>query len=237
VGDCASIPDIVQGGTAPPTAQYALREARHAAGNILASVKGGMPRPFRHRNLGVFVPLGRFSGAAEVLGLKLSGFLAWWLYRTYYLFHLPRFDRKVKVLIDWNLELLFHRDIVKQDVTVSESVSRAHFEPGQVIFHQGDLAQRFYVILAGTVRVHRDLDGKVDEVATLRTGEYFGEIALLEGERHSASVEAVTAVDVLTMSGPEFKALATSSTHFGELLASITRQRLRDNEQAESRDG
>ena len=53
VGDCAAIPDTVQGGTAPPTAQYALREARHAAGNILASVRGDMPRPFRHRNLGV----------------------------------------------------------------------------------------------------------------------------------------------------------------------------------------
>ena len=237
VGDCAAIPDTVQGGTAPPTAQYALREAKHAARNILASVRGDRPRPFRHRNLGVFVPLGRLSGAAEVLGLKLSGFVAWWLYRSYYLLQLPRLDRKVKVLIDWNLELLFRRDIVKQDVTVTESVSRAHFEPGQLIFHQGDLAQSFYVILAGMVRVRRDVDGEVEEVATLGTGEYFGEISLLEGERHSASVEAVTPVDVLTMSGPEFKLLATSSTRFGELLTGIMRQRLRDDRGAEAPPG
>ncbi len=237
VGDCAAIPDTVGGGTAPPTAQYALREAKHAARNIVATVRGGTQRPFRHRNLGVFVPLGRFSGAAEVVGLKLSGFLAWWLYRSYYLLQLPRMERKIKVLIDWNLELLFRRDIVKQDVTVSESVSRAHFEPGQVIFRQGDLAQSFYVILAGSVRVHRDIDGEIEEIATLGTGEYFGEISLLEGERHSASVEAVTPVDVLTMSGPEFKALATSSTRFGELLSGIMRQRQRNNQDADAQRG
>ena len=90
VGDCAAVPDVRMGGTCPPTAQYAMRQAKHVARNILASINGDSLRPFSYRNLGVFVPLGRFSAAADIMGLNVSGFLAWWLYRTYYLYQLPR---------------------------------------------------------------------------------------------------------------------------------------------------
>ena len=226
VGDCATIPDIRTGGTCPPTAQYALREAKHVARNILATIRDGTVRPFSYRSLGVFVPLGRFSGAAQVLGFKVSGFIAWWLYRTYYLFQLPRLERKIRVFIDWNLELIFHRDIVQHDITRSEMVSRAHYEPGQTIFRQGELAQSFYIILAGEVQVLREQGGQGTTVATLVTGEYFGEISLLQGVRHTASVRAISPVDVLTLGGADFTALATSSTHFSELLAGVMRQRL-----------
>ena len=226
LGDCAAIPDQRTGGTCPPTAQYALREAKHVAGNILADIKGSKLRPFSHRSLGVFVPLGRFSAAVEVPGFKVSGFPAWWLYRTYYLYQLPRLERKLKVLLDWNLALLFRRDIVQQDITRSQRTFRAHYEPGQIIFQQGNLARSFYIVLSGEVQVVREQDGRETEVAVLGPGEYFGEIALLRGIRRTASVRAVTAVDVLTMSAVDFNALAASSTQFGELLATVMRERL-----------
>ena len=79
----------------------------------------------------------------------------------------------------------------------------------------------------------REQDGRETEVAVLRPGEYFGEIALLRGIRRTASVRAVTAVDVLAMSAVDFTALATSSTHFGELLATVMRERLSGNETIE----
>ena len=141
IGDCASIPDMRRGGTCPPTAQYALRQAKRLHHNILAVIKGDTPRPFIHRNLGVFVPLGRFSAAAELLGMKVSGPLAWWLYRSYYLYQLPRLKRKLQVVIDWSLALFFRRDIVQQNIARSETTSRAHYETGQVIFRQGELAR------------------------------------------------------------------------------------------------
>ena len=101
LGDCAAVPDLRAGGTCPPTAQYALKEARHVAGNIMSSdIKGAKLRPFSHRSLGVFVPLGKFSAAVEVPGFKVSGFPAWWLYRSYYFYQLPRLERKLRVLID-----------------------------------------------------------------------------------------------------------------------------------------
>ena len=155
VGDCAAIPDTVKDRTCPPTAQYAIREARHLAKNILAAMKGSPVKPFSYKSLGVFVPLGRFSGAAQIMGVNVSGLLAWWLYRTYYLFKLPRLKRKIQVFIDWNLELLFRRDIVHLDITGSQQTTRSHYEPGQIAFNQGDLARGFFIILDGPARGNR----------------------------------------------------------------------------------
>ena len=229
VGDCAAVPDLHGGGTCPPTAQYALRQARHLARNILAEIRGSALRPFSHKNLGVFVPLGRFSAAADVLGIKLSGILAWCLYRTYYLLQLPRLERKLRVVTDWTLELAFRRDIVQIDTFRSHGISRAHYETGELIYREGDLARNFYTILSGRVQVVRQQAEGESLVASLEAGEYFGEMSLLQGLRHSASVRAVTPTDVLIMSGPDFKALAGSSIYFGETLAEVMRRRLSDS--------
>ena len=226
VGDCAAVPDVRTGQTCPPTAQYAIRQARHVARNILASVNGKSLRPFSHRNLGVFVPLGRFSGAAEVLGIKVSGFIAWWLYRSFYLYQLPRLERKVRVITDWTLELFFHRDIVQMDIARSQGISRAHYASGHTIYRQGELARNFYTILAGQAAVVRSENGVESPVATLGVGEYFGEVSLLQGGRHTASVRALATTDLLVMSGPDFKALAASSTQFAETLADVMQRRL-----------
>ena len=226
VGDCASIPDLRRQGTAPPTAQYALREAKHLARNILATVKGKNLRPFSYRSLGVFVPLGRFSAAADIMGLKLSGFLAWWLYRTYYLYQLPQLERKVRVVIDWTLELIFRRDIVKMDVTPSKGINRVHYDEGEIIYQQGGLARNFYIILSGEAQILRQQDGEANAVATLGPGEHFGEVSLLQAVRHTASVLALTPIDLLVMNGADFSALAISSGSIGELLAQVMQQRL-----------
>ena len=229
VGDCAAVPDLRKGGECPPTAQYAVKEARHVAREVLSAVKGAAPRAFSYRSLGVFLPLGRYSAAAQVMGLKVSGLLAWWLYRTYYLYQLPRLERRVKVVLDWTLQLLFRRDIVQIDISQSDRLGRGHYETGQTIFRQGELARNFYIIVSGQVEVYHEATTGETPVATLGPGEYFGEMALLRGGRHTASVRASTAVDLLIMSGSDFTALATSSTRFGELLSSVMRQRAQAN--------
>jgi NADH dehydrogenase len=112
VGDSAAIPDVVTGGTCPPTAQYALRQGHRLADNIAAAIRGEELQPFRFKALGLLAGLGRRSAVAEILGLRFSGFLAWWLWRTIYLMKLPGFERKLRVAIDWTLDLFFARDIV-----------------------------------------------------------------------------------------------------------------------------
>ena len=110
LGDCASIPDQKTGGFHPPTAQYAIREGRCAARNIAADILRGRKRPFRFSTLGRLAAIGRRSGVANVFGLNFSGFPAWWLWRTIYLFKLPRLEKKMRVALDWTLDLCFAKD-------------------------------------------------------------------------------------------------------------------------------
>jgi NADH dehydrogenase len=113
VGDCALVPDSRTGKPHPPTAQHAIREARTAARNIAANLRGRAPVPFRFRTIGQLAAIGRRTGVARVFGVNFSGFLAWWLWRTIYLSKLPRFEKKLRVAIDWTLDLIFSKDFVQ----------------------------------------------------------------------------------------------------------------------------
>jgi CRP-like cAMP-binding protein len=135
-------------------------------------------------------------------------------------------ERKARVVTDWTLELFFRRDIVRIDIARSTGISRAHFEEGEIIFREGELARNFYTILDGTVQVVRQEEGQERLVATLRPGEFFGEVAILRGVRRTASVRALTPTKLLVMNGADFQTLASSTTYFGETLAEVMRQRL-----------
>jgi NADH:ubiquinone reductase (H+-translocating) len=123
LGDCALVPDPRSGGFHPPTAQHALREGRTVARNVAAAVLGGPKRPFRFSTLGQLAAIGKRTGVAKVLGIRFSGFIAWWLWRTVYLSKLPRLEKKVRVALDWTLDLCFAKDFAC--VTASARASRA----------------------------------------------------------------------------------------------------------------
>ncbi|MGW1489994.1 NAD(P)/FAD-dependent oxidoreductase [Streptomyces sp. NPDC002402] len=110
LGDCARIPDPA-GGVYPPTAQHAIREGKEAARNIAAVLGGRHPVPFRFGGLGVLVSLGHRTAAGEIGGRRVSGFLAWVLWRSVYLSKLPSAEKRLRVLADWTLDLVFPRDI------------------------------------------------------------------------------------------------------------------------------
>ncbi|WP_223641737.1 NAD(P)/FAD-dependent oxidoreductase [Corallococcus sp. EGB] len=114
LGDCASVPDITNGGKpCPPTAQHALRQGVTVARNVCAALKGQRGKAFRYRMLGQLAAIGQRSGVARILGLKFSGTFAWVLWRTIYLLKLPRLETKVRVAMGWTLDLLFHKDVVQ----------------------------------------------------------------------------------------------------------------------------
>ncbi len=111
IGDCAAVPDPARPGrSCPPTAQHAVRQGRLAAANIRATLAGGRPRPFRYRTAGVFAELGSGKAVAITLGVRWRGFPAWLLARTYHLLLMPGVGRKLRLLVDWNVALLFGRD-------------------------------------------------------------------------------------------------------------------------------
>ncbi len=113
LGDCASVPDKTTGRSCPPTAQHALRQGKVLGRNIAAAVHGGPKAPFAFAALGQLAAIGRRTGVAKILGFKFSGFLAWWLWRTVYLSKLPRLEKKLRVTLDWSLDLLFSKDLVQ----------------------------------------------------------------------------------------------------------------------------
>ena len=113
IGDCAEVASTPGGKPYPPTAQHALREGAHVADNMIALADGKPLKPFAFTMIGQMANLGERSAVAMVGGFKISGFPAWWLWRTYYLSRIPTFERKIRVALDWTLDLLFSRDTVK----------------------------------------------------------------------------------------------------------------------------
>ena len=111
-GDVAWIPDP-SGRPYPPTAQHALRQGKVVADNIVAGLEQRPLRPFVFRTLGQLAAIGRRTGVARILGVNFQGFLAWFLWRAIYLSKLPRLDRKVRVALDWTLDLVFTKDLVQ----------------------------------------------------------------------------------------------------------------------------
>ena len=129
VGDCALVPDGA-GGFHPPTAQHALRQGRRVAENILADVASRPRKPFRFRTLGQLAAIGRRTGVANVFGVNFSGFVAWWLWRTIYLAKLQRLEKKVRVALDWTLDLFFAKDITRYGSAPRRAVSRDEVRAG-----------------------------------------------------------------------------------------------------------
>ena len=124
LGDCASIPSPAGDGKPyPPLAQFALREAKVLARNIVTSLRGGTElKPFVYETRGLLASLGRYNGVGRIKWLRLHGFAAWWVRRSYYLFQMPQWSRRIRIMIDWTGALLFRNDVVQLDL-VRESRS------------------------------------------------------------------------------------------------------------------
>ncbi|HEY9472430.1 MAG TPA: NAD(P)/FAD-dependent oxidoreductase [Mycobacteriales bacterium] len=114
-GDCAAVPDLTRDdrdATCAPSAQHATRQARRLADNIVAVLRGGTAKPYRHAYAGSVATLGLHRGVAEVYGIKLRGLPAWIIHRTYHVSRMPTLNRKVRIVADWTLSLFFRRDVV-----------------------------------------------------------------------------------------------------------------------------
>jgi NADH dehydrogenase len=105
------VPDLSTGGYCPPTAQHGLRQGKVAAHNITAYAQGGAFRSSNFKMIGQLATIGHRAGVARVFGVNVSGFLAWWMWRTIYLSKLPRLEKKIRVALDWTLDLLFSKDL------------------------------------------------------------------------------------------------------------------------------
>lgn len=124
LGDCALVMNPRTAKPYPPTAQHAMREGKRVAKNILAMIRGGTKKPFEYSTIGMLAAIGHRTGVANILGFNFSGFVAWFLWRAIYLSKLPRLEKKLRVALDWVLDLLFEKDLVHYMILRSTGVSQ-----------------------------------------------------------------------------------------------------------------
>jgi len=206
LGDCAMVPS---GGKSddgkmkycPPTAQYAQRQGKHVGLNIASVMTGGEAKPFQFKGMGELAGIGHRSAVAEIAGFRFSGMFAWFLWRSIYLLKLPGFERKLRVMMDWTLDLFFPRDISLLNPRYTRVVQSVYLEEGDVLFQAGDPAFSLYVVKSGGIELRRR-DGGIRRV--IGKGDYFGDRALLGTGVYKHHAVATEATELVAVSGEVF---------------------------------
>jgi NADH dehydrogenase len=213
VGDSAEIPLVEHPAEdpahyAPPTAQFAVREGQQLAQNIVAKAKGAEVKPFAYESKGSLASLGMSKAVAEVYGVKLSGTLAWLLWRGFYLSFLPGFATKLRVLVNWVLNLFVPPNIVLIESTQSGS-RYMHYRKGDKVLEPGMLIDGFYTVVKGALKLTID-NAETGEhfEKVFGPGEHFGERVLLKSALRTGLVVALEDSVVLWISQKDFTRLA-----------------------------
>jgi NADH:ubiquinone reductase (H+-translocating) len=238
IGDCSWTINSLNNEVSPTTGQFAERQGRQCAQNIARLLRGQVTRPFRFKLLGELCSIGGHSAVADLFGMHLSGFLAWFVWRGVYLFKLPTIGRRLQVGFDWATLLLFPRDLAYVRAEQTERVSHAHYDAGDFIFRQGDAPTNFYVLEQGEVEVLRSADGTpgapagngagYEVVAVLGSGSFFGERALLGNRPRVMSIRARTPVEVLVMGKNVFGQVSGALAPLRDALAQTLNRRAVD---------
>ena len=229
VGDCAVVINAQDGEPSPTTGQFAEREGTQCAENIVCALRGSPTRPFAFKLLGELCSIGGHSAVADLFGLHLSGFLAWFVWRGVYLFKLPTWGRRFQVGFDWACLLVFPRDLAFVRIQQTERVSHAHYDAGDFIIRKGEPPTNFYVLEQGEVEVLRSQNGSDGEVvAVLGSGSFFGERALLGNRPRVMSIRARTPVEVLVMGKNVFTQISGALAPLRDALAQTLNRRAVD---------
>ena len=226
LGDCALIINAYDDKPSLTTGQFAERHGRQAALNLVRVFKGKPTRPFNFKALGELCSIGGYEAVAEMFGMHVSGFLAWFLWRSVYLLKLPTWSRRFKVALDWTWDFLFPRDLSFLNSETAKQFTHAYYRQGDFIQRQGDPARVFSVIEEGQVEVLVSEAPNAPErvVAILSKGDFFGNAALLENRPHQTSIRARTTVRLREASSALFSEMAGSFAPLRELLANaVTR--------------
>jgi len=230
IGDCAYIINSFDDKPAAPTGQFAERQGRQAALNVVRVLKAEPTQPFRFKALGQLCSIGGYQAVAEMLGVHISGFVAWLLWRGVYLFKLPTWSRRIKVGLDWSWDVLFPRDLGFLNTDTTRQATHAYYRPGDFIQHQGEPARVFSIIEDGQVEVLQK-DSQASEtkvIGVLSKGDFFGEGALLGNRPHETSIRARSAVRLRQVGSALFSELAGSFAPLRELLVQAVTRRSGD---------
>lgn len=224
-GDCAAIP-MPQDDPAhspfdvrtycPPTAQFAVRQGQVLGRNLAAVLGSDVPmKSFAFTGLGELAAIGHHAAVAEILGMQFQGFLAWWLWRSIYLMKLPGIERKVRVMLDWTLDLFFKRDIALFQPRPTNLIKEMHLEKGDCVFHAGDPALSLYIVKAGKLEL-TNAEGKVLRVCP--AGYQLGKDTLYYKKPWVFTATAVEPTTLVAVSGEVFETVSRAGATIDEVF-------------------
>ena len=220
-GDCAAMPHP-DGGVCPTIATYAMFGGKHVGQNMLRALSGKPLKPFRFSGVGEGCSIGHRRAVAHLKGIPLWGIPGWVAWRATFMYFIPSWDRKLRILLDWILTAFSGRDIANIRMNEPFGVRKEMYEPGQDIVREGDVGQQMYVISEGEVDVVRKaVDGGEEHLATLGPGQHFGEVAVFNDKRRTATVRARSRVRLLSLGGSEAQNLSSAMAPFGERIQSL----------------
>lgn len=211
LGDAAQIPLVEnardRSDFAPPTAQFAVREARHLARNLKAVLQGRELTPFVYQSKGALASLGGHRGVAEVYGMRFSGLSAWLLWRAYYIGFLPGFATKVRVGMQWLLDSMVGRSTVQTGIRQGPGTRYLRYRAGDRVFEEGNRADGFYAVLEGAFELRYRNDDGSDEVHKITPGGHFGDRVLFGNGLRTGTVRALEDSLVLMVGAEDFRRL------------------------------
>lgn len=153
IGDCAAVTNAEDNQLCPPVAQFAERQGTQVAHNIAAKIFGNETKPFRYKMMGQLCAIGGHNAVAEIMGMRISGFPAWFLWRSVYLAKLPSLSQQMKVGIEWMCDLIFPRALAYLKADRSRKVGKAFYAAGDFVIRQGDPGSEFFIIESGEAEV------------------------------------------------------------------------------------
>ena len=219
IGDCALIPMTETASNredfAPPTAQFAVREAKHLARNVVAALQNRSLKNFHYSSKGSLASLGAGRGVAEVYGIKLTGRLAWLLWRVYYILFLPGMQTRISVLWNWLMDGFSPRSVVQINSEKPQGARYVLYRAGDRIYENGARSDGFYTIASGSVEI-TGIDPATGEETSrvLNAGDHFGERLLIGATRRIATAVAIEDTKVLVLTRDEFLKLAEGLPFF-----------------------
>lgn len=227
-GDCASVPLFDGGGDrCPQTAQFAMRQGERLAENIVAHLRGEKLKPFLFKGLGELASIGHRRAVANIMGMQFSGIIAWFMWRTIYLAKLPGLDRRLRVTIDWTLDLFFPRDINLLSPRYTKLFQQVHLEPNDKLFNRGEPAFSLYVVKNGQIDLINE-EGEV--VRSIEQGDFFGERALVHGGGYIYDAVSQGQSELVSLSGEVVLPFFQASRRFRRVLAKTTAQETAEGE-------
>ncbi len=227
LGDAALIPLPQQQGQepqfAPTTAQFATAEARCLAKNIAATQRQTPLKTFAFSPKGSLASLGNYRGVAEVFGVRLSGLLAWMLWRFLYIGMLPGFSTRLRVALNWMFDYVLPRSIVQIENQAVSTTEYRRYARGDVVSGPGQIPDGFYTVVEGCLESRiPNPDSGEDFVRIIGPGDHWGERTISEGMLTQGTLTASEDSRVLIMAPADFRNLCEAFPAMGRYFATIS---------------